>query len=167
MFSISNSTTDFFVVKRAFPPTQNLRQFRCQPLTALPFQFLRHAVKHLGDAAGDGGKGVAVTAEGYRRAQRVLKIAALPKTAQFPGSSLHDGISPIARICSAISWAQSARRTSRKNSPQSADSSRRRNAELRNLTACLNGSMRIISPAKSMIAALKSCPPIMKMSKQI
>lgn len=56
---------------------QNFRQFRCQPLTALLPQFLRHAVECLGDAAGDGGEGVAVAAEGYRYAQRVLKIAAL------------------------------------------------------------------------------------------
>ena len=49
---------------------QNFRQFRCQPLTALLPQFLRHAVECLGDAAGDGGEGVAVAAEGYRYAQR-------------------------------------------------------------------------------------------------
>lgn len=53
MFSISNSTTDFFVVKRAFPPAQDLRQLRCQPLATLLLQFLRHAVERLGDAAGD------------------------------------------------------------------------------------------------------------------
>ena len=76
------------------------------------------------------------------------------------------GISPIARICSAISWVQSVRRTSRKNSPQSADSSRRHSAGWKSLTVCSNGSMRTISPAKSMIADLKSCPPTMKMSKQ-
>ena len=76
------------------------------------------------------------------------------------------GISPIVRICSAISWVQSVRRTSRKNSPQSADSSRRHSAGWKSLTVCSNGSMRTISPAKSMIADLKSCPPTMKMSKQ-
>ncbi|MEI3063954.1 MAG: recombinase family protein [Oscillospiraceae bacterium] len=63
--------------------------------------------------------------------------------------------------------AHSIRRTSRKNSPQSADSSHRRSAGWKSLTVCSNGSMRTISPAKSMIADLKSCPPTMKMSKQI
>ena len=58
---------------------QNLRQLRCQPLAALLPQFLRHAVESLGDTAGDGSKGVAVTAEGYRRAQRVFKIYAFQK----------------------------------------------------------------------------------------
>ena len=58
---------------------QNLRQLRCQPLAALLPQFLRHAVESLSDAAGDGSKGVAVTAEGYRRAQRVFKICAFQK----------------------------------------------------------------------------------------
>lgn len=61
----------FFVVKRAFPPAQDLRQLRCQPLATLLLQFLRHAVERLGDAAGDGGEGVAVAAEGHRRAQRL------------------------------------------------------------------------------------------------
>ena len=65
-----------------------------------------------------------------------------------------------------VSWVQSVRRTSRKNSPQSADSSRRHSAGWKSLTVCSNGSMRTISPAKSMIADLKSCPPTMKMSKQ-
>ena len=63
--------------------------------------------------------------------------------------------------------AHSIRRTSRKNSPQSADSSHRHSAGWKSLTVCSNGSMRTISPAKSMIADLKSCPPTMKMSKQI
>ena len=58
---------------------QNLRQLRGQTLAALLPQFLRHAVESLGDAAGDGSKGVAVTAEGYRRAQRVFKICAFQK----------------------------------------------------------------------------------------
>lgn len=62
--------------------------------------------------------------------------------------------------------AHSIRRTSRKNSPQSADSSCRHSAGWKSLTVCSNGSMRTISPAKSMIADLKSCPPTMKMSKQ-
>ena len=62
--------------------------------------------------------------------------------------------------------AHSIRRTSRKNSPQSADSSRRHSAGWKSSTVCSNGSMRTISPAKSMIAELKSCPPTMKMSKQ-
>ena len=62
--------------------------------------------------------------------------------------------------------AHSIRRTSRKNSPQSADSSHRHSAGWKSLTVCLNGSMRTISPVKSMIADLKSCPPTMKMSKQ-
>ena len=75
MFSISNSTTYFFVVKCAFPPAQDLRQLRCQAFAALLPQFLRHAVERFGDAAGDGGEGVAVAAEGHRCAQRVLKIA--------------------------------------------------------------------------------------------
>ena len=63
--------------------------------------------------------------------------------------------------------AHSIRRISRKNSPQSADSSHRRSAGWKSLTVCLNGSMRTISPAKSMIADLKSSLSIMKMSKQI
>ena len=84
--AISNSTTDFFVVKRAFPPAQDLRQLRCQARAALLPQLLRHAVECLGDAAGDGGEGVAVTAEGYRRAQRVFKIAPYIR---LPPSFLH------------------------------------------------------------------------------
>ena len=79
LFSISNSTTDFLVVKRTFPPTQNLRQLRCQAFAALLPQFLRHAVERLSDAAGDGGEGVAVAAEGHRRAESVFKIATLQK----------------------------------------------------------------------------------------
>lgn len=55
MFSILNSTTDFFVVKRAFPPAQNRRQLRRQTFAALLPQFLRHAVECLSDAAGEGG----------------------------------------------------------------------------------------------------------------
>ena len=58
---------------------QNLRQLRGQTFAALLLQFLRHAVESLSDAAGDGSKGVAVTAEGYRRAQRVFKICAFQK----------------------------------------------------------------------------------------
>ena len=54
MFSILNSTTDFFVVKRAFPPAQNRRQLRRQTFAALLPQFLRHAVECLSDAAGEG-----------------------------------------------------------------------------------------------------------------
>lgn len=42
-------------------------------------QFLRHAVECLSDAASNGGEGVAVAAEGHRRAQRVLKIRAFKK----------------------------------------------------------------------------------------
>ena len=45
-------------------------------------------------------------------------------------------------------------------------SSRRHSAGWKNLTVCSNDFMRTISPAKSMIADLKSCPPTMKMSKQ-
>ena len=60
-----------------FPFNQNPRQLWCQPLAALLPQFFRDAVERLGDAAGDGGEGVAVASEGYRRAQRVLKIGAL------------------------------------------------------------------------------------------
>ena len=64
--------------KRGFLPfNQDLRQLRCQPLAALLPQFLRHAVERLSDAAGDGGEGVAVAAEGHRRAESVFKIAAL------------------------------------------------------------------------------------------
>ena len=63
--------------------------------------------------------------------------------------------------------AHSIRRTSRKNSPQSADSSCRHSAGWKSLNVCSNGSMRTISPVKSMIADLKSCLSIMKMSKQI
>lgn len=79
MFSISNSTTDFFVVKRAFPPAQNRRQRRRQTFAALMPQFLRHALECLSDAASNGGEGVAVAAEGHRRAQRVFKICAFQK----------------------------------------------------------------------------------------
>ena len=79
MSSISNSTTYFFVVKRAFPPAQNRRQRRRQTFAALMPQFFRHAVERLSDAASNGGEGVAVAAEGHRRAQRVFKICAFQK----------------------------------------------------------------------------------------
>ncbi len=69
----------FFVVKPTFPLAQDLRQLRCQTLAALLPQFLWHAVERLSDAASNGGEGVAVTAEGHRRAQRVFKICAFQK----------------------------------------------------------------------------------------
>ena len=58
---------------------QDLRQLRCQPPVALLLQILRHAVKRLGDAAGDSSQRVAVTAEGDRRAESVFKICAFQK----------------------------------------------------------------------------------------
>lgn len=79
MFSISNSTTDFFVVKRAFTPAQNRRQLRRQTFAALMPQFLRHAVERLSNAASNGGESVAVAAVGHRRAQRAFKICAFQK----------------------------------------------------------------------------------------
>ena len=42
-------------------------------------QFLRHAVERLSNAASNGGEGVAVAAEGHRRAQCVFKICAFQK----------------------------------------------------------------------------------------
>ena len=42
-------------------------------------QFLRYAVECLSDAASNGGEGVAVSAEGHHRAQRVFKICAFQK----------------------------------------------------------------------------------------
>ena len=62
--------------------------------------------------------------------------------------------------------AHSIRRTSRKNSPQSADNSRRHSAGSRNLTDCSSGFMRTIFRARSMTAAFKSCLLITRRSKQ-
>ena len=66
--------------KRGFLPfNQDLCQLRCQPLAALLPQFLWHAVERLSDTAGDSRKRVAVAAEGYRRAESILKICAFQK----------------------------------------------------------------------------------------
>lgn len=56
------------LLKHTFKLFQYPGQLRGQPLTALLLQILRHAVKSLGDAAGDGSQRIAVAAERYRRA---------------------------------------------------------------------------------------------------
>ena len=60
------------------------RLIRCphllrQTLQGFLLQFRRHPVKGFSDAAGNAGKGVAVTAEGDRIAERILKAGAFQK----------------------------------------------------------------------------------------
>ena len=57
-----------------------------QTLQGLCPQFLRHPVKGFGNAAGDAGKGVAVTAQRDCIAERIFKAGAFQKATMASGT---------------------------------------------------------------------------------